>query len=452
MPLTARKDHPAAQVSEGTAREIAQEAYIYAYPLVLMELTRRTMTNVALPEDGKGPMNRFGHKKAFPDARFTDVVRANADTLYSMLWFDVSAEPLVIHVPDSGGRYHLLPMLDMWTDVFASPGSRTTGDEAQEFAITGPKWRGPPLRHVTEIRSPTEQGWMLGRTQTNGKFDYTAVHRFQSGLTAVPATHYGKVYTPEKSAIDTRLDMSAPVEQVAKMDPAAFFSLFARVSRANPPHANDYPVLARMARLGLEPGKTFNLAAASPEARKALEEAPKAARKKIASELARTARILDGWTMPSSPIGTYGADYLRRAAVAYNGLGANTMEDAVYPSMLADADGSPLDSARSYVLRFEKGCSPPARAFWSLTMYDERQFFTQNPIERYAIGDRDKLAWNEDGSLDLYIQRDVPDAAKQANWLPAPAQGSFSLTMRLYWPKPEALDGTWQPPALKRVA
>ena len=451
MPLTARKEYPAPALSEGTAREIAQEAYIYAYPLVLMDITRRAMTNVALPEDGRAPMNRFGHRKSFPDARYTDVVRANCDTLYSMLWFDVAVEPLVIHVPDSGGRYHLLPLLDMWSDVFASPGSRTTGDGALDFAIVGPKWRGPPLRNIAEIRSPTEQGWLIGRTQTNGKFDYAAVNRFQAGFTAVPQSYFGKVYSPDKSAIDPRLDMSAPVEQVAKMEAGVFFGHFARLTRANPPHGNDYPLLARMARLGLEPGKSFTLGAMPSLARQAFEGARGPAMKKIEAELARTARMANGWLMPSSPVGTYGTDYLRRAAIAFAGLGANTIEDAVYPSMFTDVDGSPLDSARRYTLHFAKDELPPARAFWSLTLYNDRQFLSANPIERYTIGDRDKLAWNADGSLDLFIQRDTPGVEHEANWLPSPASGSFTLDLRLYWPKSEALDGSWTPPPLKRV-
>jgi hypothetical protein len=267
----------------------------------------------------------------------------------------------------------------------------------------------------------------------------------------VPQTHYGKVYMPDKTAIDTRLDMSAPVEQVAKMDAGTFFGLFARLTRANPPHFNDYPVLARMARLGLEPGKTFSFAAAPPVIRKALEEAAAPALKKIKEELPRTTRAVNGWQTPTSPIGTYGTDYLRRAAVAWSGLGANTVEDAVYPGMIVDADGAPLDNAKRYTLHFEKDALPPARAFWSLTLYNDRQFLAANPIERYAIGDRDKLGWNEDGSLDLYIQRDPPGVENIANWLPSPESGSFLLTLRLYWPKPEALDGRWNPPPLKRA-
>jgi hypothetical protein len=206
-----------------------------------------------------------------------------------------------------------------------------------------------------------------------------------------------------------------------------------------------------MARLGLEPGKTFSFASAPPVIRKALEEAAAPALKKIEEELPRTTRSVNGWQTPTAPIGTYGTDYLRRAAVAWSGLGANTVEDAVYPGMIVDADGSPLDSAKRYTLHFEKDGLPPARAFWSLTLYNDRQFLAANPIERYAIGDRDKLGWNADGSLDLYIQRDPPGVENLANWLPSPETGSFLLTLRLYWPKPEALDGRWNPPPLKRA-
>jgi hypothetical protein len=289
---------------------------------------------------------------------------------------------------------------------------------------------------------------MIGRTQTNGKSDYDAVHKFQDGLTAVPLSGYGKPYTPPKGAVDPKQDMAAPVEQVAKMDAAAFFARFAEVTRENPPHANDYPVLARMRRLGLEPGKPFDLAAASPQARQALEKAPGLAQKLIVEQLTRAGTRVGNWQMITPPVGTYGTDYVRRAVIAFGGLGANVSEDAIYPTTLTDADGRPYDSGKKYVVHFAKGQFPPVRAFWSLTMYDERQFFTANPIDRFAIGDRDKLKLNADGSLTLYVQRESPGADKESNWLPAPKQGGFSMNLRLYWPKPAALDGTWAPPAV----
>ena len=273
MTLAARARTQLHSLSDEDAHEIAMEAYTYAYPLVLMELTRRVSTNVASPEaTGRAPINRFGHRQTFPDASFTDVVRPNADTLYSSLWFDVSKEPLMIHVADAADRYYLLEVMDMWTDVFASPGTRTTGSGAQTFAIRGPKWMGPIPRGAAEIRSPTEQGWILGRTQTNGKADYDAVHRFQSRLIAKPYSDYGDGAPPRKGEVHADLDMSAPADQIDKLDAGAFYSIFARTARANPPHGNDYPVLARMARLGLEPGRAFDIGSIEHGARTALND------------------------------------------------------------------------------------------------------------------------------------------------------------------------------------
>jgi hypothetical protein len=440
-----------APVTDDEAAEIAVEAYLYAYPLVLMEVTRRLATNVERPTGSHSPMNQFGHLRAFPDATFTDVVRPNADTLYSFLWFDVSKEPLVIAVPDSGGRYYQLQMLDLWSDVFASPGKRTTGTGVQTFAIVGPKWQGKLPEGVGLVRAPTSVGWMVGRTQTNGKADYKAVHKFQDGLAATPLSAFGKPYTPPRGKVNPKQDMSAPVEQVPKMDAATFFSLFAELTRNNAPHHNDYPVLARIKRLGLEPGRAFNLGRASPQALRALGKAPLAAQKLIVAQIRRGGTRARNWQMLTPPVGTYGTAYLERAGVAYAGLGANVPEDAIYATTLDDSDGRPYDSSTKYVLQFPKGQLPPDRAFWSLTLYNDKQFFAANPIDRFAIGDRDKLKLNDDGSLTLYIQRDSPGKDREANWLPAPKEGGFSMNLRLYWPKPAALHGTWKPPAVKQV-
>jgi hypothetical protein len=265
--------------------DVATSAYVYAYPLILMELTRRLGTNVAdTRQFARAPMNQFANVPAFPDATFTDITRPNADTLYSLMWFDVSKEPLLISVPDSGGRYYLLQMCDMWTDVFDSPGKRTTGTTAQVLAIAGPNWQGQLPAEATLIYSPTAINWIT-----------------------------------------------------------------------------------------------------------------------------------------------------------------------VYPTAFADADGKPLNSDNRYALHFNKDQVPAVNAFWSLTMYNEKQLFAANPIDRYAIGDRDKLSFNPDGSLDLYIQRDSPGQEKESNWLPAPASGPFTMNMRLYWPKPEVLDGSWMPTGVRLV-
>jgi hypothetical protein len=218
-----------AQVSAATSTalpsdqigEVAANAYLYAYPLILMELTRRIATNVAdTRRFSKAPMNQFANVPAFPDATYTDIVRPNQDTLYSLMWFDVSKEPLLISVPDSGGRYYLLPMLDMWTDVFQSTGKRTTGTSAQLLAIAEPRWQGPLHAGAMLVRSPTAIGWIIGRTQTNGKADYDAVHKFQNGLVATPHSQWGKSYLPPAGRINPDWDMKTPpVEQVEKLSP-----------------------------------------------------------------------------------------------------------------------------------------------------------------------------------------------------------------------------------------
>jgi hypothetical protein len=435
-------------VSADEAREIAVDAYIYAYPLVISELTRRAM--VGRP-DGV-PMNKFDHKRAFPDATFTDVVRPNADTLYSILWFDLAKEPLVINVSDSGGRYYLLQMLDMWSDVFASPGSRTTGTKAQLIVLAGAGWKGEIPEGATLIRSPTATGWIIGRTQTNGMSDYPNVHKFQDGLTAVPFTQMDKPYAASKQAADPSWDVNTPpVDLIEKMSAQGFFGLFAELMMRNPPHANDYPILHRMERIGIEPGKPFSLAAVPASVRQALEAAAAPALQLIKASILNIGIRENGWRTNMTAIGTYGTDYRARAAIAYGGLGANTIEDAVYPSAFGDADGKHFSSDDRYVLHFSKEQIPPVRAFWSLTMYNARQFFAANPINRYAIGDRDKLAFNADGSLDLYIQRASPGSDKESNWLPAPESGPFTMNLRLYWPKPEVLYGNWSPLPVKRV-
>lgn len=232
---------PAQTLDDEEALEIAVEAYTYAYPLVLMDVTREVGTNCKVPDAARliAPVNQFAHARVFPDANFTDVVRPNADTLYSTMWFDVTEEPLAIQVPDSEGRYYLLPVLDMWTDVFACPGKRTTGTAEQTFAIVGPDWDGELPEGVGELKSPTGFGWMIGRIQANGKADFDNVHKFQAGLKAIPLSAWGKAYTPPKGKVDPKVSTDPPTEQVARMDAETFFSRFISLTGENPSHPND---------------------------------------------------------------------------------------------------------------------------------------------------------------------------------------------------------------------
>ena len=440
-------------ITEAEALEIGIEAYHYFYSLVSMEITRRVTTNLEPgKEPGKGPMNQFSHMRAYPTADFRAVVRPNFDTLYSSGWLDLTSEPMVVTASDTGGRYYLLPMLDLWSDVFASPGKRTSGTGAASWAVVPPGWTGTLPAGVQRIDAPTSYVWIIGRTQTNGPADYDAVHKVQDGYTITPLSQWGKPPVAPKATIDPSVDMKTPpLDQVNGMKGTAYFRLAAELMKRNPPHLSDWSIVARMRRVGIEAGKSFDPAALDPVVRGALDRAAPEALKLMVAKLPTLARVVNGWQMNTDTMGVYGNYYLKRAIVAMAGLGANQPEDAIYPMLLVDAEGKPLRGEHKYIVHFEKGEIPPAGAFWSITMYDEAGFQVANPINRFAIGDRDALKFNADGSLDILIQHASPGKDLESNWLPAPAAGTLGITMRVYAPKPQALDGRWAPPTVHRA-
>ena len=435
------------------ARAIAQEAYVYLYPLILMDVTRRQLTNIEAGKmPGHGPMNTFSHVRTYPTADMREVVRPNFDTLYSLGWLDLTKGPVILTVPDTQGRYYLLPMLDMWSDVFAVPGKRTSGTTAGRYAIVHGGWIGRLPKDVERIESPTPYVWIIGRTQTNGPKDYDAVHKVQDGYKLSRVGHLGREFAPEGYAIDPGVDMkTAPLRQMNAMPADKYFAYGAELMKVNPPHVTDWSTIARLSRIGIVPGESFDASKLDANVRAALAQGAADGLKLMQEKLPTVARVANGWQMNTDTMGVYGNYYLKRAIVAMAGLGANQPEDAVYPLNLADADGKPLTGDQKYVLHFNKDQLPPAEAFWSVTMYDAEGFQVANPINRFAIGDRDALKYNADGSLDLYIQNANPGADKESNWLPAPASGVLGVTMRLYAPKQSALDGRWNPPAIQRV-
>ena len=442
-----------AKESEQEIQAIATEAYVYLYPLVLMDLTRRVMTNSApKPDSPAGPMNMFHHLRTFPPADFKDVVRPTFDTLYSMAWLDLGDEPMIVSAPDTEGRYYLLEMLDMWTDAFAVPGKRTSGTAAADFALVPQGWQAKLPKDVERIDAPTMYVWIIGRTQTNGPKDYETVREVQDGFRITPLSEWGKVPKPAKFQLDTTVDMNTtPMKQVETMRAADYFEYAAELMKLHLPHVSDWSIVARMKRLGIEAGESFEFKEADAAVKRALEQAPAAALQWMKSTAPSIARVANGWQINTETMGVYGNAYLKRAVVALLGLGANQPEDAIYPMSYGDAEGKPFDGTSEYVLHFSKQELPPVGAFWSVTLYDKDGFPAPNALDRHALGDRDPLKYNADGSLDLYLQRESPGKDKEANWLPTP-EGEFSLTMRLYAPKAEALDGRWLPPAVRRAA
>jgi hypothetical protein len=427
---------------------IAVEAYVYLYPLVTMELTRRQLTSGEDPSAARGPMGRFNHARAFPDARFRSVVRPNFDTLYSTAWLDVGAEPLLISAPDSGGRYYLLPIMDMWTDVFAAPGTRTTGGSAIDVALTVPSWRGELPEKMLRIDAPTPVVWIIGRTKTDGPADYPAVHHFQDALAVTPLSSWGSGAPLVEAHTDPDLEENAEtLSAVDGLSADEFFSLAAALMERHPPHLSDWSMVALLGRIGLTPGRPFD---PEPGVRRTLGEVPAAAQALLASRMPRLANVVNGWQMNLDTMGAYGNSYVKRAIVTKVGLGAVPAEDSVYPLLVADADGAALDGGARYGIHFAADALPPVDAFWSVTMYDGRGFPVANELDRHALGDRDPLDYNADGSLDIWIGHDNPGPARVANWLPCP-EGRLGVTMRLYAPRAPVLDGTWSPPPVRRI-
>jgi hypothetical protein len=441
-----------APITKEEAHAIGVDAYLYFYSLITMDVTRKQLTNQEPTPGGiGGPMNRFANVGAFPTADMRVVVRPNFDTLYSSGWLDLTKEPMVVSVPDTGGRYFLLPMLDMWTDVFASPGWRTTGTGAGNFLVTPPGWSGTVPADFIRIDAPTPYVWIIGRTKTDGPADYDAVHKVQDGYKITPLSQWGKAPMPVEVKIDPSVDMKTPPKiQVDTMPADKYFAYAAELLKLQPPHITDQPIIARLKRIGFEVGKSFDVDKLDPDVQEALASAPEDAQKLMAWKVPTLARVANGWSMNTDTMGVYGNYYLKRAIVTQLGLGANLPEDAIYPLNLADETGKPLDGANAYTIHFEKGATPPVNAFWSITLYDPKGFQVANPLNRFAVSSWMPLATNPDGSLDLYFQNESPGTGKEANWLPAP-KGPFNLTMRLYAPKSEALTGKWNPPPVTKV-
>jgi hypothetical protein len=376
------------------------------------------------------------------------VVRPNVDTLYTTAFLDLSAEPVVIHMPDTHGRYDVMQMMDANTNVFAAPGKRTTGTGAHDYLVVGPRWKQNVqlVAGMSKIDAPTNMVWVLNRTQVDGPKDTAAVNAIQRQFSIAPWSEWpnGAIAARPAKAADLQAHETPP-ERVRSMSAAEYFDRLAILLPDNPPPAADGDVLNRFATIGLVAGKAFN---PSPDMALALERAKNNAILAIDDNADHLGKIVNGWHVVIEAIGTYGSDYMDRAAVAAYGLGANLPADAVYPGARVDAAGKPLTADRKYVLHFAKDQLPPVNAFWSLTMYDQAGYFVPNALDRYAARDS-RLKKNPDGSIDIYLQNESPGKEHEANWLPAPGKGRFSLLLRMYWPKQPVLDGSYQPPGIE---
>ena len=446
----------AEQAEQGISEEIAYvrglESWVYGYPIVLMDVTRQVITAVPAPNvDGTAaPINQFARMPHYVDPNFKNVVRVSLNALWSTAFLDLGAEPIVLSVPDTKGRYYVLCTMNYWTNDFSSVGKRTTGTKAGNFMFVGPNWQGTPPPDVKQVfKSSTRYAWILGQVQVNGPSDFAAVYAIEKQLKLTPLSAWGKPYTPPKEVpVDKSVDTSkTPEEQVAAMDAGTFFNRLAMVMKDNPPDAEDDSALRKLKDIGVEPGKPFDITKVSPAIQRGLERALKDGPTKLQQGVLKT-KTVNGWMSPTN-LAHYGTDYDTRAGIAWLGLGANQKEDTIYPTAYVDGDGNMLDSANKYVMHYDKGTFQPTNATWSISQY-KGNFYEPNVLNKYVIALWQKLKFNPDGSIDFYLQADSPGKDKEANWLPTPA-GVFNITIRNYWPKPEAWDGTYKNPPIKKA-
>ena len=445
-------------ISDEKVFEIVTKAYAFGYPMILMDYTKKISTNVETPTtNGFAPVNQLAHFRMFPDDKFTAVVKPNVDTYYSNAWYYLKEEPIVLTVPATD-RYYLLPLYDAYSNVFSVPGPRTTGTGAHIFLLTGPFWKGETPEGMTQIKAPTNSVWMIGRTQVNSKKDgATVVAAFQDGMKIDLLSNYGKEYKAPIGAVSEEYKKIVPVENTRALSIEEYFNKLSQLMVDNPPAKADTPLIEQMESIGIIAGKAFSTKNMSPELIKKLNTIPELAHQNWIDKSTGKKdpgigiAIVNNWLFAREVMGIYGTNYEHRAFIAFIGLGANLVEDAVYPSTSVDGEGNRIDGNNKYILHFEEDELPPINAFWSITAYNSKDFLVANTINRFALGDRDNLKYNEDGSLDIYIQNTDPGGDKTSNWLPSTQEGLTNLTLRLYWPKEAALDGTWEIPAIKKV-
>jgi hypothetical protein len=430
---------------------ITEEAYIFSFPI--LDSYKMLFAQALYPESDayEAPMNAMNHYTELLGPDYTLIVRPNNDTLYSIAWLDLRAEPMVLSVPAIPlDRYYSFQLIDLYTHNFAYVGSRATGPEAGNYLITGPGWSGAAPAGITAV-IPCETAFAtaLARTAVFGPEDVPNVAAIQAQYRVTPLSEFAGSEPPPAAAAP-QLPPYNP-EQARSADFVALLNAFLPYLGQHPSEAE---LWQRFAAIGV--GADFDLESLDPEIRAAMEEGVATAIEKIETEGANLGSRKNGWMLTEASFGPREAmqgRYMRRAGAAFFGLWGNDLEEAFYPESSVDADGEALDASKhDYVVHFAADELPPVKSFWSLSMYNlPQQHFIHNPINRYTIGDRTEgVVYGKDGSLTVYLQHESPGKDKESNWLPAP-DGLLSLQMRCYWPAPESLDPLYAPPAVERV-
>lgn len=432
---------------------IAKDATVYALPMLM---NYGIMYEYAVDASGKqykAPFNSLYSEANVFTYKDRAVVTPNSDTPYSFVWMDLRAEPMVLCVPEvEKSRYYSVQLISQYTYNFGYIGSRSTGNEAGCYAVAGPEWSGDTPKGIEKVfQSGTQFALGLFRTQLFAASDIDKVRAIQAKYSAQPLSKFLGTDAP---TAPPAIDWPKIDKDLAKQDPFGYLSFLLQFAPAVGIFEDEKPLRAKFASVGIEPGAPFPSKPLTDEEIAGM----KAAAAEVQKEVASLGKLVNGWQISEGLFGdrkTMGDNYTLRAAAAVAGIYGNDSVEALYPLAKQDADGKPLDgSTGKYTLTFPAGELPPVNAFWSVTMYDGKtQLLIQNPIDRYLINSPmlPDLKTGKDGSLTLYIQHDEPsDPDQKANWLPAP-DGPIYMVMRLYWPKEEALNGTWSPPAITKT-
>jgi hypothetical protein len=433
--------------SSNNPQDIATLAYIWGYPLVsVVRLVDYSSSPNVPAAPGRGPINTFSSFPSFPTSNFTDIVSINVDTLYSFGLLNLKKEPVVLQVPPISGRYYTLQFIDAYSNNFLYIGSRLNDTTGGTYLITGPNWKGDVPPSMKEIKSPTNTVDIGGRIFVNGTADVPNVNAIQAKLMLTPLSAFGRNTTsPQPVTSETNASKQVPIGPQPSLIPTTGIKIFDEISKDmadNPSPVADSEVLAKFATIGIGPGLTPS-DTKNDTIRAALENGIAEGEKIIDAKVQNLGMKVNGWLV-NLDAGNYGTNYLLRAAVAKFGLGANSPEEAVYPSTFTDNQGQKLTGTNNYLIHFDKGQTPPVNAFWSITLYNNKSYLAENPINRYSISQyTEGLKYNPDGSLDIYIQHESPGADKESNWLPSPS-GEFNLVLREYNPQDAILKGEYQ--------
>lgn len=447
MPMMANQP-----LSASEKEKIAEDAFIYAYPMVM---AYNVIYNFSIDKSSgqyKGPFNQIISEERVFTPQDTAVVTPNSDTPYSFLLMDLRTEPLVLCMPQvEKGRYYSVQLVSLYTFNFGYIGSRTTGQEPGCYAVVGPDWNGELPAGINKVfRSETDFAIAIYRTQLFNPDDIANVKKIQNGYKVQTLSQFRSQTVPAAAPAVNWLKIN---KQLIQENPFAYLNFILQFAPATGTATVEIPLRERFAKIGIEAGKPFPKAAYSIEEKQGVKEGLE----KIKKEVSDLGTKVNHWHITTTGFGdraAYNGNWTARAAAAMAGIFGNDPVEALYPMTREDSDGDALDGSKhNYTLTFPAGQLPPVNAFWSVTMYDGKtQLLVENDIHRYLINSPmlPDLKKNEDGSLTLYIQNESPGKDKESNWLPAPRDAIY-LVMRLYWPKEEALNGTWKPPAVKKA-